>query len=217
MPDQHINVQPDAIADSATGQPLLTRERADRAHKEWTAAHPPLPGMRWSLSFNIDGEVVNHRLVVEPGWEDAYAPPLAQTPSTRRQQFPRVGEPNQLGALAYRGWISASPPAVRNSGTPWADLPEHFREALAQAAVVVWQHAENSGFHEALLRTLPGAQLGAAGELENAIDYIAALRKLHGTAYPLEVALEEMRTRAKELRRKSDQGADRARDQRSRQ
>jgi hypothetical protein len=156
VPDQHIDVEPDAIRDGATGNPILTKEQADRIREEWTAQHPPIPGLRWVISFNLYGEVSSRHLEVIPGWEDAFAPSTATKATSARQHDVRTkaSEANRLGALAYQGWFAALPEAVRKASTTgWDDLAEEFREPMRQAAVLVWQHGENAGFHEALLRT----------------------------------------------------------------
>lgn len=218
MPD-NIDVQPEALYDSDTGTPILTRQRARQEHEQWTAVRPPIPGLRWSISFGIDGQVRSRHLEVIPGWEDAFAPPVTTRPtSAAKHALGRPDEANRLGALAYAGWAAALPDVVRESGTTdWADLAEPFREPLRQAAILVWQHAENAGFHAALLRTLPSAQLGAAGELDNLLDYIGAMVKLHGAQYTISAVMGEIVRRINGLRSKSDSGTKRARDQGPRQ
>lgn len=214
MPD--VNVDPDALRDADTGKAILTREHAQQEREEWTAQHPPVPGLRWILSFDVNGDVAGRRLEVIPGWEDAYAPARATSPSSLRQPetITELGAPERLGALAYAGWFSALPDVVRESGgTEWDDLAEQFREPMRRAGIIVWQHAENAGFHEALLRTLPAGQLGAAGELENLADYLAAVAKLYPGHYEgMPDILAEIRSRVARLRRDAQQGAARARE-----
>jgi len=213
MPDD-VDVQPEAIYQG--GEPVLTRERAKQERERWTALHPPIPGLRWVISFGIDGQVRGRHLEVIPGWEDAYAPALATRPTTaaRHDVATKPSEANRLGALAYQGWHAALPEPVRQYGQKsWDDVPEPFREPLRQAAVLVWQHGENAGFHEALLRTLPSAQLGAAGELEGLGDFIAMMCRLHGARYGVSAVLGEITRRVAALRQASDHGAQRAREQ----
>lgn len=212
MPDQHIDVEPDAIRDGATGNPILTKEQAQRAREEWTAQHPPIPGLRWVISFNVYGEVSSRHLEVIPGWEDAFAPPAAVKPASAKKHdvVTKASESNRLGALAYTGWFSALPANVQEAGTGWDDVPEAFREPLRQAAVLVWQHGENAGFHQALLRTLPSARLGAAGELENLQDFIISMSRLHGAGYGVSAVLGELTRRINALRREADETAKRA-------
>lgn len=217
MYHQNIQVGND-ITDADTGATILTHEQADQERERWTAEHPPLPGLRWRISFGIDGQVRDRHLEVIPGWEDAYAPSVATSPVNRQQQEQHTDadEANRLGALAYQGWFSALPEVVRDSSSAtWTGLPEAFREPLRQAAVLVWQHGENTGFHQALLRTLPSAQLGAAGALEDLADFIAAVAKLQrGVAVmPVPDILAEIRSRVAQLRRDAQQGAKRAREQ----
>ena len=213
MPDQHIDVEPDAIRDGATGNPILTKEQADRIREEWTAQHPPIPGLRWVISFNLYGEVSSRHLEVIPGWEDAFAPSTATKATSARQHDVRTkaSEANRLGALAYQGWFAALPEAVRKASTTgWDDLAEEFREPMRQAAVLVWQHGENAGFHEALLRTLPSGRLGAAGALEDVADFIAALAKLYPGQFEVSEILAEIRSRVVQLRRDAAKGTTRA-------
>lgn len=207
-------------ADHAQAPPVrdsrpISDEWFAQCHAEWTAAHPPVPGLRWALTFDLQGHVCSRRLEVQPGWEDAYAPARPVSPSSVRQPetITELGGPDRLGALAFSGWFAALPQPVRDSGTPWGDLPEEFREPLRQAAIVVWQHAENAGFHEALLRTLPAGQLGAAGALEDLGDFIGAVSKLQrGVAVmPVPDILMEIRSRVAQLRRDAAEGAKRAR------
>lgn len=219
MPDQHaaqnVNVGHD-ITDADTGEPILTREQSQRDRAEWTAQHPPIPGLRWQISYGIDGQVRDRRLVVIPGWEDAFAPAAVTKPTSAAQRdvVTSPAEGNRLGALAYQGWFAALPASVREaSTTTWGDLPEPFRTPLRDAAILVWQHGENAGFHEALLRTLPAAQLGAAGELENLADYLAGVLRLNQGDYDVPSALAEIRSRVAQLRRKALDGARRAREQ----
>jgi hypothetical protein len=215
MPDR-IDVQNDAIRDGDTGKPLLTRAQADQARLEWSAAHPPIPGLRWTLSFGVDGTIRDRRLEVIPGWEDAFAPAGDARPASAESHAvrTRAQERDRVGALAYQGWASALPDAVSDSGeTPWTELPEQFREPLRAAAVLVWQHAENAGFHQALLRTLPAAQLGAAGELDNLADFIAAMTRLHNGHYSQADVVAEIKNRVQRLREQADKGAQRARKQ----
>lgn len=229
MPDQHIDVQPEALYDSDSGEPILTREHAQAVREEWTAQHPPIPGLRWSVLFNINGEVSGHDLVVLRDWHDAYAPPVASAPPSAQPRSVTIqqSEANRLGALAYHGWRNALPDAVRESGTEWDDVPEPFRHPLREAAVLVWQHAENAGFHEALLRTLPSAQLGAAGELENIRDLITAQALTDAGTLPngkptppeqitvnLKWLRDEMTARIAELRKIGNAEAKRERDAR---
>lgn len=213
MSDQHIDVEPEAIYDGDTGNPILTKAQARRIREEWTAAHPPIPGLRWAISFNLYGEPVDYRLEVIPGWENAFAPPVATKPTSARKHdvVTKASEANRLGALAYQGWHSALPENVRETGTKWDDVPEPFREPLRQAAVLVWQHGENDGFHQALLRTLPSAQLGAAGALEDLQDYIKAMLRLHRTGYGVPAVLGELTARINSLRAEAAEGAKRAR------
>lgn len=213
MPDR-IDVGRD-ITDADTGEPILTRERAQQEREEWTNQHPPIPGLRWVVSFDIHGQVRDRRLEVIPGWEDAYAPALASAPARAGRTTFSVppDESNRLGALAYHGWFHALPDVVRESGTEWGDLAEQFREPMRQAAALVWQHAENAGFHEALLRTLPAGQLGAAGTLEDLGDFIAALDKLHSGHLDVSTVLIEIRQRVAQLRRDAENGTRRARGQ----
>lgn len=229
MPDQHLDVTDGAITDGATGNPILTKEDAQRIRDEWTAQHPPLPGLRWVISFNMHGEPVSRRLEVIPGWEDAFAPSVASAPhgaARRGDPFP-PGETDRLGALAYQGWQSALPERVRQGGVTWDSTPELLREPLRQAAVLVWQHGENAGFHEALLRTLPAGQLGAAGELENICDLITAHALTDAQAAPgqnatppdritvnLKWLREQVTARVRELRRQASVEAKRERDAR---
>lgn len=213
MPDQHIDVEPDAIRDGVTSNPILTREQADRIREEWTAQHPPIPGLRWVISFNLYGEVSSRRLEVIPGWEDAFAPSTATKATSARQHDvqTKASEANRLGALAYQGWFAALPEAVRKASTTgWDDLAEAFREPMRQAAILVWQHGENAGFHEALLRTLPSGQLGAAGALEDVADFIAALAKLYPGQFEISEILTEIRSRVVQLRRDAAKGTTRA-------
>ena len=212
MPDQHIEVQPDAIRDGATGNPAITKQQADRIRQEWTAAHPPIPGMRWVISFNLYGNVTDRRLEVIPGWEDAFAPPsqVKPTSATQHSVTTRPADADRLGVLAYQGWHAALPEAVREVSTSWGDLPEPFREPLRQAAVLVWQHGENAGFHQALLRTLPAAQLGAAGELENLQDFVSGMSRMQGASYGVSAVLGEIQRRVAALRRDAAHGTRRA-------
>jgi hypothetical protein len=223
MPD--IDVQPDALRDADTGEPILTREAAEQARLEWTEQHPPVPGLRWVISFSLDGQIRDRHLEVIPGWEDAYAPP-------RRAAPPRAGagidqdEANRLGALAYQGWFSALPAVVRDGdGKQWNELPEPFKQPLRQAGVIVWQHGENAGFHQALLRTLPAGQLGAAGELENMRDLIYAQAITDTLSAPgqkptppnqitvnLKWLREELTARVEELRRQAAEAVKREKD-----
>jgi hypothetical protein len=214
VPDQHIDVEPDAIRDGATGNPIITKEQAERVREEWTAAHPPIPGLRWVISFNMFGDVQDRRLEIIPGWEDAFAPSARVKPISAKKHdvVTKASEANRLGALAYQGWFSALPRVVReNSSATWDDVPEPFREPLRQAAVLVWQHGENAGFHQALLRTLPSAQLGAAGELDNLQDFINAMLRLHGDALTVPAVLGEITRRINALRAEADETAKRAR------
>lgn len=219
MPDQHAAQNVDVgrdIIDADTDTPILTRERADLDHAEWTAQHPPIPGLRWQISYGIDGQVCDRALEVIPGWEDAFAPSVATKPTSAAQHDVATSpaEANRLGALAYQGWFAALPEQVRQAGdATWADVPEPFREPLRRAAVLVWQHGENTGFHQALLRTLPAAQLGAAGELENLADYLAGVLRLNQGAYDVPSALAEIRSRVAQLRQKALDGARRAKGQ----
>lgn len=223
MPDQ----QPDHVA-SPPG-PAVTRESARRAHDEWTREHPPIPGLRWVHSFGADGQVLDRHLEVIPGWEDAFAPALSSAPESARRHPSDVrppGETDRLGALAYQGWYSGLPERERECyPDEWADLREESAEPLRRAAALVWQHGENAGFHQALLRTLPSAQLGAAGELENAHDLITAqaitrARPAPGqTATPpdqitvnLQLVREELTARVQELRAQAAAQARRERD-----
>lgn len=228
MPD--IDVQPDALRDADTGEPILTRETAQRARIEWTEQHPPVPGLRWAISFSLDGQIHDRRLEVIPGWEDAYAPPVTTKPpgATTRGMVIDPDEANRLGALAYQGWFGGLPASVREaSDAEWNDVPEPFREPLRQAAALVWQHAENAGFHQALLRTLPAGQLGAAGELENVRDLITAKAITDAQPAPgqrgtppdqitvnLKWLREELTARVEELRRQAAVDAKRERDAR---
>lgn len=215
MPHQNIEVGRD-ITDADTGAPILTHERAEQERQRWTAEHPPVPGLRWRISFGVDGQVRDRHLEVIPGWEDAYAPAVASAPAsaTRRADTVPADDPNRLGALAYQGWFSALPDVVRDSSdATWDDVPEAFREPLRQAAVLVWQHGENTGFHQALLRTLPAGQLGAAGALDDLADFIGAVAKLHNGRMSAPDILAEIRQRVAQLRRDAKHGADRAREQ----
>lgn len=210
MPDQHIDVEPDAIRD---GNPALTREQAQRIREQWTAQHPPIPGLRWVISFNLRGEPVQRHLEVIPGWEDAFAP-SARVKWTSAQQHDvttKESEVNRLGALAYQGWHAALPANVRAAGTAWDQLPEAFRNPLRQAAVLVWQHGENAGFHQALLRTLPSAQLGAAGELENLADQLLADHGQGAAQVKLYDVLAHIRSRVAALRVEAAEASQRAR------
>lgn len=225
MPD--IDVQPEALYDAGSGEPVLTREHAQQVRAEWTAQHPPIPGLRWQISFNLHGDPVEYRLIVEHGWEDAYAPPRAVAPiHAGKGDGIDQDEANRLGALAYQGWFAALPDVVRESGDKaWDDVPEPFREPLRQAAILVWQHAENAGFHQALLRTLPAGQLGAAGELENIRDLITAQAITDAQPTPgqkatppdqitvnLQWLREELTARVHELRRQAAEDAKREKD-----
>lgn len=226
MPD--IDVQPDALRDADTGEPILTRETAQRVREEWTAQHPPIPGLRWSVSFDLDGQVRDRRLEVIPGWEDAFAPAVTTKPTSAAQHDVRTdpAEANRLGALAYQGWFGGLPESVReSSNATWGDVPEPFREPLRRAAVLVWQHGENAGFHQALLRTLPSGQLGAAGELENIRDLITAQAITDAQPAPGQKAIppdqitvnlkwlrEELTARVQELRDQAKDEAKRERD-----
>lgn len=216
MPHQNIEVGDD-ITDADTGAPILTHERAEQERQRWTAEHPPVPGLRWHISFGVDGQVCDRRLEVIPGWEDAFAPAATVKPTSTAQHDvrTRADEANRLGALAYQAWFAALPDVVRESSDAgWGDVREPFREPLRAAAVLVWQHGENAGFHQALLRTLPAGQLGAAGALENLADYIAGLTKLYPGQYGgVSDILAEIRSRVAQLRRDARQGADRAREQ----
>lgn len=219
MPDQHaaqnVNVGRD-ITDADTGEPIITHEQSQRDRAAWTTQHPPIPGLRWQISYGIDGQVRERRLVVIPGWEDAFAPSVATKPTSAAQHdvATNPAEANRLGALAYQGWFAALPESVRKaSSTTWDDLPEPFRTPLRDAAILVWQHGENTGFHQALLRTLPAAQLGAAGELENLADYLAGVLRLNQGAYDIPSALAEIRSRVAHLRQKALDGARRAKEQ----
>lgn len=210
MPDQQVaqNIEVGSdITDADTGRAILTHEHAQQVRAEWTAQHPPIPGLRWQISFNLAGEVAERRLIVEHGWEDAYAPPaVAGTAGTPIGQ----DHAERLGALAYHGWFGALPENVREHGnTTWSSLPEPFQEPLRQAAVLVWQHGENAGFHQALLRTLPSAQLGAAGELENLADFIASLAKLYPGQFEVDEILAEIRARVERLRKDAEAAAKR--------
>lgn len=219
MPDQHIDVEPDAIRDATTGNPILTKQQAERIREEWTAQHPPVPGLRWVISFNMYGEVSSRHLEVIPGWEDAFAPSTATKATSARQHDvrTRASEANRLGALAYQGWFAALPENVRQtSNTTWDDLREEFREPLRRAAILVWQHGENDGFYEALLRTLPSARLGAAGELDNLQDFIVSMRRLHGAAYGVDAVLGELTSRINALRTDAEKDAKRAKERRPR-
>lgn len=209
MSDQHIEVEPDAIRDGTTGNPIITKEQAERIREEWTAQHPPIPGLRWVISFNMHGEPVDRRLEAIPGWEDTFAPPLAMAPRHARHRARSVpaAEANRLGALAYHGWFHALPEVVRRSDTTWGDLADEFREPLRQAAIIVWQHAENAGFHEALLRTLPAGQLGAAGELENMADQLLADHGDGDAPVKLYEVLAHIRSRVAALRDDAQAGA----------
>lgn len=213
MPDQHIEVKPDAIRDGATGEPIITKEQAVREREEWTAAHPPIPGLRWAVSFDLHGEVRSRHLEVIPGWEDAFAPSAQVKPTSAKQHdvATKASESNRLGALAYQGWHAALPENVRENSTSWDDVPEPFREPMRQGAVLVWQHGENAGYHQALLRTLPSAQLGAAGELENLQDLIISLSRLHGASYGVSAVLGEITRRINRLRAEAAEMAKRAR------
>lgn len=213
MPDQHIHVKPDAVR-HGDGTPIVTKQQAEQAREQWTAQNPPLPGLRWVISFNLHGEISSRHLEVIPGWEDAYATPVATRPTSaaKNDLTSRPDEADRLGALAYHGWFNALPKIVRDSSdTKWGDLAEPFRQPMREAAALVWQHAENTGFHEALLRTLPSAQLGAAGELENLADLIMALRRLHGDQFGLDAVLGEISKRVTALRHEAAEGAKRAR------
>jgi hypothetical protein len=212
--DQHIDVEPDAIRDGDTGNPILTKEQARQVREDWTAAHPPIPGLRWTVSFNLYGEPVDYRLEVIPGWEDAFALSTTTRPVSARKHdvVTKASEANRLGALAYQGWHAALPEIVRESSTGWDDVPEPFREPMRQAAVLVWQHAENAGFHQALLRTLPSAQLGAPGALEDVADFIAALAKLYPGQFEVSEILAEIRSRVAQLRGDATEGTKRAKD-----
>jgi len=211
MPDrtpENISIDADAITDADTGATIFTREHAERVRAEWTAQHPPIPGLRWHVLFSIDGQVRDRYLEVIPGWEDAYAPAVARAADSNRRAPDDVrpaDETDRLGALAYHGWLAALPDIVRERGATWDSLPEPFREPLRQAAALVWQHAENSGFHQALLRTLPAGQLGAAGALEELGDFLAAVAKLQFgvPTLPLPDVLAEIHTRVTALRRES--------------
>lgn len=219
MPDQHVPQNVDVgrdVTDADTGQPIITREQVQRDRAEWTAQHPPIPGLRWQISYGIDGQVRERRLVVIPGWEDAFAPDVATKPTSAAQHDVRTdpAEANRLGALAYQGWFSALPESVRQAGgAAWDGLPEPFRAPLRHAAILVWQHGENAGFHQALLRTLPAAQLGAAGEMENLADFLAGVLRLNQGDYDMPSALAEIRSRVAQLRQKALDGARRAREQ----
>jgi hypothetical protein len=219
MSEQHIDVTPGAITDGDTGAALLTRETADQETARWTAEHPPIPGLRWRISWGTDLQgrihVRDRRLEVIPGWEDAFAPPVATRPTTAKQHavVTRPAEADRLGALAYQGWFGALPDIVReNSSARWADLPEPFRAPLRAASVLVWQHGENAGFHEALLRTLPAGQLGAAGTLEDLADFVSGMARLHGLGYGVPAVLGEISRRVAGLRAEAKEGAKRARE-----
>jgi hypothetical protein len=215
MPDQHIDIGRD-ITDADTGAVILSHETAQRAREEWTAQHPPVPGLRWVVSFNLHGQVRDRHLEVVPGWEDAYAPSVDTRPAPPQRGDASVdpAEANRLGALAYQGWFAALPQVVRAASTAtWSDLPPAFRGPLRQAAALVWQHAENAGFHQALLRTLPAGQLSAAGALEDLADFIGALAKLHSGHLDVPTVLIEIRQRVAQLRRDAENGARRAREQ----
>jgi hypothetical protein len=222
-----IDVQPEALYATDTGEPILTREHAQQVREEWTEKHPPIPGLRWQISFNLHGDPVAYRLIVEHGWEDAYAPSRAAAPAhAGKGSGIDQDDANRLGALAYQGWFGALPESVREaSDATWDDVPEPFREPLRQAAVLVWQHAENAGFHQALLRTLPAGQLGAAGELENMRDLIYAQAITDTLSAPgqkptppdqitvnLKWLRDEMTARVQELRRQAAVDAKRERD-----
>lgn len=233
MPDQHaaqnVNVGRD-ITDADTGEPIITHEQSQRDRAEWTTQHPPIPGLRWQISYGIDGQIRDRHLVVIPGWEDAFAPPVTTKPISAAQHNVTTdpAEANRLGALAYQGWFAALPEVVRKtSSTTWNSLPEPFRTPLRDAAILVWQHGENTGFHQALLRTLPAGQLGAAGELENIRDLITAQAITDAQPAPGQKATppdqitvnlkwlrEELTARVKELRRQATVGAKRERDAR---
>lgn len=216
MPDQHtdhIDVTDGAIIDGATGNPMITKEQAEQTREAWTAAHPPIPGLRWVVSFNMYGDVSSRHLEVIPGWESAFAPAAQVKPTSGKKHdvITKASEANRLGALHYQGWFSALPPVVRDSSTSWDDLAEVFREPMRQGAVLVWQHGENAGFHQALLRTLPSAQLGAAGELESLQDFIISMSRLHGGTFGLSAVLGEITRRVNALRREADETAKRVR------
>jgi hypothetical protein len=235
VPDQHIDVETDAIRDGDTGEPILTRETVHQETARWTSEHPPIPGLQWRISWGIDQQGRNHvrerRLEVIPGWEDAFAPTAHTKPVSAHQHdvTTRADEPSRLGALAYHGWHNALPDNVRQNNTSWDDTPEPFREPLRQAAVLVWQHAENAGFHQALLRTLPSGQLGAAGELENIRDLITAQAITEAQPRPGQKAVlpdqitvnlkwlrDQLTERIQELREQANTEAKRERDARRR-
>lgn len=176
-PPGDVDVTHDGLVDTTTGLPILTKEMARVERESWTASHPPLPGLQWSISFNIHGKVSDRNLIVKRDWYDAFAPPVTEHPplpgSVEATTSPAAAD--RLGILAYAGWRSALPDSVRETEAPWGNLPEPFRAPMRAAAVTVWQHAENAGYHEALLRTLPAGKLGAAGELDNAADLITGI------------------------------------------
>lgn len=193
------------------GMPIVTNEMSRQERETWTADHPPIPGLQWSISFNVFGKVVDRQLIVKRDWYDAYAPPVREHPplpdSQRITTLPSAED--RVGALAYAGWRTALPEIVRDHGAPWDSLPERFKAPMRAAAVTVWQHAENAGYHEALLRTLPAGKLGAAGELENMADLItghALTEAAHGVPVnQITVDIETVRAmligRAEELRK----------------
>ncbi len=194
-----------------TGAVLLDKERSAVDFAARTASHPPIPGLAWQPGYGLaDGggmELRGYDLIVKRDWYDAFAPPVDKHP-LGIERHGVVTDENRLGALAYQGWRSVLPDIVREAEAPWTGLPLAFRRPMISAAVTVWQHGENAGYHTALQRTLPSAQFGAAGEIDNLADHLGATfhRQAGVSAAARDMlmsVMSAMRERAAELRKEA--------------
>jgi len=159
----------------ADGSTVVDRARVERDRAERTKAYPPLPGLSWSPSYNVDGDLVEWTLVVQRDRYDAFAPR-----SDFHDRATAAPSPEALGELAYLTWIKASSFAfVSATPMPFEKLIHEARSAWIACGMALWQQAENHGYTNALERTLPSARLGAAGELDDMAEMVRAHLRLH--------------------------------------
>lgn len=157
------------------GEVILSHERARQDLADQNAARPPLPGMRWQISYDYWGDIASRTLHVRDDWVEVFAPPATEHSDERKRQDTLPSARDAAGRIAYQAWFEALPAVVREHGTTWDDLPEELRTPMVAAALAAWQHGENNGYSEALRRTLPSGRLGAAGELDDARDTLLGL------------------------------------------